>query len=111
MPVTIQEIKTQAGVTLKIGQWVETPRTKYKEYARIETFTIQTREVGNMPALKVQVQKMGPHICSHPCLYPVGTPDVHDPEEVTIPEFPPELGWCKTRNDYAYFDVRTREQT
>ena len=111
MPATIQEIKTQAGVTFRVDQWVETPNTRHQEHARIEAFTMQTRKVDNMPSIKVQVQRTGPYICSHPCLAPVGAPDVHDPEELTIPEFPPELGWCDTRNDYAHFDVRTREQT
>ena len=111
MPVTIQEIKTQAGITLRVGQWVEIPNTRYQEHAYIEAFTMRTRKADNMPAIKVQVQRIGPYICSHPCLTPVGTPGVHDPEELTIPEFPPELGWCDARNNYAHFDVRTREQT
>ena len=106
MPTTIQEIKIAAGVILKIGQWVKTPQTRHEEYARIEAFIMRTRKIDNLPTIKVQVQRMGPYICSHPCLAPVGNPDVHDPEELTIPASPPQLGWCETRKDYAHFDVR-----
>ena len=105
MPVTINEVTTEANHTLRLDQWVKTPSTTHEEYARITAFTLHSLPAGHQPQLTVEVHRFHPFTCSHPCLAALGGTEQFDPADVVPADAPPEMGWCKERNDYAYFDV------
>ena len=105
MPATIREIITEHGELLKVGEWTLTPNTRRGEYARITGFTVMPTRGPDGAAIRVTVQRYGPHTCDHPCLEITGLPENEDPESIRTPNTRPELGNCDARGNLAYFDL------